>query len=50
MTLKHNGKTYTGNAFYNEGEEKNPPNSFHEKIDLLKAHLIIELLLNIFLI
>lgn len=28
VTLKHNGKTYTGNAFYNETEEKNPPNSF----------------------
>ena len=28
VTLKHNGKTYTGNASYNEEEEKNPPNSF----------------------
>ena len=28
VTLKHNGKTYTGNAFYNEVEEKSPPNSF----------------------
>lgn len=28
VALKHNGKTYTGNAFYNETQEKNPPNSF----------------------
>ena len=28
VTLKHNGKIYKGNAFYNETEEKNPPNSF----------------------
>ena len=28
VTLKHNGKTYTGNASYNEEEEKHPPNSF----------------------
>lgn len=28
VTLKHNGKTYTGNASYNEEEGKNPPNSF----------------------
>ena len=28
VTLKHNGKTYTGNAFYNETDEKSPPNSF----------------------
>lgn len=28
VTLKHNGKTYIGNAFYNEVKEKNPPNSF----------------------
>lgn len=28
VTLKHNGKTYTGNAFYNKAEEKSPPNSF----------------------
>ena len=28
VILKHNGKTYIGNAFYNETEEKNPPNSF----------------------
>lgn len=28
VTLKHNGKTYTGNASYNKEEEKNPPNSF----------------------
>ena len=28
VILKHNGKTYIGNAFYNEEGEKNPPNSF----------------------
>ena len=28
VILKHNGKTYTGKAFYNIEEDKNPPNSF----------------------
>ena len=28
VTLKHNGKFYTGGAFYNKEEEKNPPSSF----------------------